>query len=146
MIRAYQLSDREQLIDLFKLNTPTYFDPDEQCEFEKYLDRHGDTYLTIVHKNQIVGGAGYRITDGNTVGRITWIFFHPDSAGHGLGRQAVEHCMTIFRLTSSIEKVVVTTSQFAYRFFEKFGMQLTETAQDHWGPGLDLYRMEMILA
>lgn len=145
MIRPFHTQDREALVEIFKMNTPRYFDPQELKDFEVYLASNSDTYLTIEHQDRVVGGTGYEITDNGTVGRITWIFFHPDSAGLGLGRQSVEHCLSIFRNRPAVEKVVVTTSQLAYRFFEKFGLHLVRTEKDYWGQGLDLYLMEMTL-
>ena len=74
--------------------------------------------------------------------RITCIFFHPNSSGQGLGTKAVEHCLNILKLDPMLEKLVVTTSQLAYKFFDKFGYVLVMTEKDHWEKGLDLYLME----
>jgi len=145
MIRKYNQKDRPELIEIFKLNTPKYFDSNEVKDFEEYLDQNADTYLTIEIENRIAGGTGYQITDNYTIGRITWIFFHPDFSGLGLGRQSVEYCLNIFKTNPSIKKLVVTTSQLAYKFFEKFGYKLTYTEKDYWGKGLDLYTMEINL-
>ena len=142
MIRPYRLSDKERLIEIFKLNTPTYFDPIEVLDFEEYLSQNSASYSTIEYENKIVGGVGWYIKDEDKSGRITWIFFHPDASGKGLGREAVEHCFRILKSNSMIEKLVVTTSQLAYKFFEKFDYELILTKKDHWGPGLDLYLME----
>ncbi len=40
MIRPYKITDNEKLIELFKLNTPKYFDIKEVLDFEKYLVQH----------------------------------------------------------------------------------------------------------
>ncbi|WP_103070381.1 GNAT family N-acetyltransferase [Aquimarina sediminis] len=142
MIRPYDISDKNQLIELFKLNTPKYFDPKELADFKEYLQDHGDTYFIVEYKNQIVGGTGCYIQESNKSGQITWIFFHPGYSGLGLGKKAVEHCLAILKSNPVVEKLVVTTSQLAYGFFEKFGFQLIKTEKDYWGPGLDLYYME----
>lgn len=143
MIRPFQHSDKENLVEIFKLNTPRFFDPKEVNDFIKYLEKHSDTYLTLEHENQIAGGAGYYVKESDQSGRITWIFFHPAFSGLGLGRQAVEHCLTVLKQSPHVEKFIVTTSQLAYKFFEKFGYQITRIEKDFWGPGLDLYEMEM---
>ncbi len=143
MIRAYNSSDRGAILEIFNLNAPKYFDQAEVKDLEAFLDDHGDSYLTIEHQSKIAGGTGYQITDNNTVGEIRWILFHPDCAGHGLGRQSLEHCIAIFRKTPTIKKMVARTSQLAYVFFEKLGFNLVRTERDFWGEGLDLYLMEM---
>jgi len=141
-IRPYKAADKNSLVVIFKLNTPKYFDPNEVNDFEAYLEQHNDTYLTIELNDKIVGGTGYYINNTDHSGRITWIFFHPDFAGQGLGKKTVEHCLTILKSNPEVEKLVVTTSQLAYKFFEKFGYVLVQTKKDYWGKGLDLYLME----
>jgi ribosomal protein S18 acetylase RimI-like enzyme len=142
MIRPYNETDKNELLNIFRLNTPEYFDPKEVADYETYLAENAHTYLTVEHENKIAGGVGYHIKEEEKSGQITWIFFHPAYAGLGLGREAVEHCFAIFTSYPVIEKLVVTTSQKAYKFFEKFGYKLVKTEKDYWGPGLDLYLME----
>ncbi|WP_298544530.1 GNAT family N-acetyltransferase [uncultured Aquimarina sp.] len=142
MIRPYELHDKKELVAIFKLNTPKYFDPKEVKDFEEYLEQHSNTYFTIEYKNNIVGGVGCYVKEEDKTGRITWIFFHPDYSGLGLGKQAVTYCLNSFKSNATIKKIVITTSQLAYRFFEKFDFTLKETEKNYWGPGLDLYLME----
>lgn len=144
MIRSYNPKDKETLIEIFKLNTPQYFDVKEVADFKEYLDINSDTYLTIQHDEKIVGGFGYFIRESDKSGRITWIFFHPNYSGLGLGKQAVEYCLTTLKQNPKVEKLVVTTSQLAFKFFEKFGYKLSKIEKNFWGEGLDLYEMEML--
>jgi len=143
MIRPFKETDKETLIEIFKLNTLQYFDTKEENDFIEYLKSYSNTYLTIEHEDKIVGGTGYYVKEDDKSGRITWIFFHPNYSRLGLGRQAVEHCLTTLKQHPKVEKFVVTTSQLAYKFFEKFGYKLIKTEKDYWGLGLDLYEMEM---
>jgi N-acetylglutamate synthase-like GNAT family acetyltransferase len=143
MIRPFKEIDKDTLVEIFKLNTPQYFDPKEVNDFIEYLEIHSNTYLTLEHEEKIVGGTGYYVKEEDKSGRITWIFFHPSYSGLGLGRQAVEYCLATLKQNPKVEKFVVTTSQLAYKFFEKFGYKLTKTEKDYWGLGLDLYEMEM---
>ncbi len=143
MIRAYNQIDKEKLLEIFKLNTPKYFDKKETEDFKKYLEQNGETYLTIEENNEIVGGTGYYVNESDKSGRITWIFFDPNYSGKGLGRKAVEHCLKLLSNDKRVEKFIVTTSQFAYSFFEKFGYRTIRIEKGYWGKGLDLYEMEM---
>lgn len=145
VIRSYKLADKEELVEIFKLNTPQYFDPKEVYDFKKYLQQHNDTYFTIEYDSKIVGGAGYYVKESDKSGRISWIFFHPEFSGLGLGKKAVEHCLNLLKSNSEVEKLVVTTSQLAYKFFEKFGYKLVQIEKEYWGQGLDLYLMEQEL-
>ena len=142
LIRPFNFTDKDQLIDIFGLNVPKYFALNEVHDFERYLNDNSETYLTIEQEGKIIGGIGYYINTSNNSGRITWIFFHPGAKGQGLGKKAVEYCMKILKDDPIVEKLVVTTSQFAFKFFEQFGYELIKTEKDYWGAGLDLYLME----
>ncbi len=142
IIRPYQATDKARLLEIFRRNTPKYFDQTEEQDFEKHLAQKGDTYLTIEVDNKIVGGTGYEMNEDKS-GSIVWIFFDPDYSGKGLGRQAVEYCCMIMNKEDSIEKFVVRTSQFAFGFFEKIGYTLTRIEKNYWAKGFDLYEMEM---
>lgn len=142
MIRAYKTIDKEDLLTIFRLNTPKYFDPKEIIGFEKYIDQQSQNYHTIEYKDKIVGGVGYEVKTSDASGRITWIFFHPEYTGFGLGKKAVEYCIDILKQKPEVEKLVVSTSQMAYRFFENLQYKLVRIEKDYWGKGLDLYSME----
>ncbi len=141
MIRPYKRSDKKYLVEILRLNTPTYFDPKEVHDFEEYLLLHDNTYFTIECDHKIVGGIGYYMEESHKIGRITWIFFHPNYSGIGLGKKAILHCLTILKSNPVLEKLVVMTSQLAHKFFEKFDFQLEKTEKNYWGQGLDLYVM-----
>lgn len=98
--------------------------------------------MTIEVDDTIVGGTGYYINQDDNSGRITWIFFDPSYSGKGLGKESVEHCLRIMSKDSSVEKFIVTTSQLAYQFFEKFDYRVKRIEKEYWGEGLDLYEME----
>lgn len=143
MIRPYISEDKKELVEVLTLNVPKYFDPKEIQDFKKYLEVHESTYFTVTSGNKIIGGVGCNYLKKNSVGEITWIFFHPKFAGKGFGNKAVTHCLSILKSNSEIQKVTVRTSQLAYGFFEKFGFDTTKIEKDYWGIGLDLYQMEL---
>lgn len=145
MIRPYQSSDRKELIKIFKLNTPDYFDPLEVDEFKEYLKSNSSTHLVIEQNGLVVGGGGYQLKDDNTIGQITWIFFHPDNIGQGLGSKLMHEFFNIFKTHTELKTIQTNTSQHAYHFFRKFGFQLSKTQKDYWGKGFDLYLMEKSL-
>jgi ribosomal protein S18 acetylase RimI-like enzyme len=100
--------------------------------------------LTIELNNRIVGGTGYYVNSKEKIGQITWIFFDPNYSGKGLGKQSVEYCLKILQKDKKVEKIMVTTSQLAYKFFEKFGFKTIRIEKDYWRKGIDLFEMEMI--
>ena len=142
MIRAYNDSDKAELLEIFRLNTPKNFGPEEIKDFEKYIQLQSDNYSTIEYKGKIVGGVGYEVKSSDASGRITWIFFHPKYTGYGLGKKAVEHCIAILKQKPEVKKLVVSTSQMAFKFFEKLQYKLVRVEKDYWAKGIDLYSME----
>lgn len=142
MLLPYTPKDKLTLIELFNLNVPVYFAPHELGEFLTYLEIKNETYLCIYHENKIVGGVGYDYKEEDKSGRINWIFLHPNCKAKGLGRQAVKFCITKLTKDKRVEKLVVRTSQLAYKFFEHFNYKLIKIEKDYWATGLDLYLME----
>ena len=142
MIRPYKSTDKGNLLKIFSLNIPKFFDKNEINDFEEYLEQKAETYLTIEVDNNIVGGTGYYINENDKSGRITWIFFDPSYSGQGLGKQSVEYCLKLLSKDKRVEKFIVTTSQLAYKFFEKFGYSINRIEKNYWGESLDLYEME----
>lgn len=143
MIRSYEVKDRARLIDIFNLNTPKYFHPNELSDLEKYLDNHGENHYVLEYKQEVVGCVGYAFEPDANLGIIAWIFMDPKHQGSGFGRRAVNFCLDKFNAISDVTRIRVRTSQHVYQFFEKLGFQLMSTEKDYWAPGFDLYLMEM---
>ncbi len=141
-IRPYTDHDKKELLRIFQLNIPHYFDQKEIVHFEDYLTKLPNTYLIIEYHGKIAGCAGYLVNEEDRSGRINWIFFHPDFHGLGLGRQLSLYCIHCLKAQADIDKLVVGTSQLVYRFFEKLGYTLLYTEENYWAPGLHLYLME----
>lgn len=138
----YQTSNKEALLDIFRLHVPNYFDASEEKEFSSYLELKANTYFCMFENETLVGGVGYEFKEEDQSGRINWIFIHPTYNGKGLGKKAVDHCLTILRKDARVRVLIVRTSQLVYPFFEKLGYALTKTEKNYWAKGFDLYQME----
>lgn len=143
MIRRYHSSDKSAVIDIFQQNTPDYFAVEEQADLEQFLLANGNDYWLIEQDGLIAGCGGIVINEGLDEGRIAWDFFSPNFQGQGLGRKLTEFRLAEIRKTASIQRIVVRTSQLAYKFYAKFGFQTEKIEIDYWAPGLDLYAMQM---
>ena len=140
-IRAFAQADRDEVLRIFRLNTPTFFAPEEVAELERYLDKHAATYFVVVEDHKVVGCGGYHVQAG--IGRLSWDFFDPAHRGKGFGKRLIEHCLAKLKERKDVQTTAVWTSQLAFGFYEKFGFRIVEIRPDHWGPGLHLYRMEI---
>jgi predicted GNAT family N-acyltransferase len=59
----------------------------------------------------------------------------------GLGKLLLEKRLALADVLYPGCPVVVSTSQQAYAFFEKYGFETLRTEEDHWAKGLHLYEM-----
>jgi len=141
-IRRYTPRDRQKVLAVFRLNVPDFFDVREVRDLEEYLDRHHGTYFVVEEDGEIIGAGGYHFPDGST-GRLSWIFFDPGHRGQGMGGLLVRRGMEEIQKNRNVTRIVVETSQLAFRFFQTFGLVVEKIERDYWGKGLDLVVMSM---
>ncbi len=141
-IREYETKDKNEIINLIRLNTPEFFAADEEKDLIQYLETERDLYYVLLYNGKIVGCGGINFTENKTIGKISWDIFHPNYQGKSLGTKLLKHRIDILSSIDSIQKITVRTSQVAYKFYEKQGFALFETVKDYWAEGFDLYNME----
>lgn len=145
-IRRYATGDKEHLIGLLRLNTPTYFHPSEEKDFLIYLEQDSRYYFVMEEGERIIGSGGFNTGFGNgKIARISWDLIHPDFQGKGMGKKLTLHRMRELRRFTAIREVEVRTSQLVYPFYEKLGFRLQKIKKDFWAPGFDLYQMNLRL-
>ena len=140
-IRTYVPGDREAVLEIFRLNTPTYFGYEEEAELHHYLDHELEAYFVWEEEGRLLGAGGCNIKD--QLGIISWYFVHPDAQGKGVGSAILLHSLDYLRQQTGLQTIRVRTSQWAHHFFGKVGFKLMFTEKDYWAKGLDLYQMEM---
>ena len=141
-IREYQSKDKNEVINLIRLNTPEYFAIDEEEDLNKYLETKIELYYVLLYDQKIVGCGGINFADNSTIGKISWDIFHPDYQRKSLGTKLLKHRIGILNSIEGIQKITVRTSQVAYKFYEKQGFELIEIKKDYWAEGFDMYNME----
>jgi ribosomal-protein-alanine N-acetyltransferase len=142
-IEAYTIRDKEVVLDLLRLNTPTYFSLEEINEFSEYLDSKIDRYFVIKTGNIIVGCGGINYSTDRTIGKLSWDILHPNFQRQGFGTLLLNYRLGILKNDTSVIKITVRTSQLAYKFYEKSGFKLTNIVKDYWADGFDLYQMDL---
>lgn len=143
-IRPYKSNDRDTLLNLLRLNTPEYFAPEEELDFQEYLENQIELYFVIEWAEQVVGCGGINFADQKTTGRISWDIIHPDFQRKSLGKILLDYRLSLLQSIPTIEKITVRTSQLAWQFYEKNGFRLVEIKKDFWAAGLDMYFMEFL--
>lgn len=144
-IRKYNKPDRENVLALLRLNIPRYFAPEEEKDLIDYLQHESENYYVMEVNGKMVGCGGFNISDDDTVGKISWDFFHPEQQGKGLGTALVRFRIEKIKEYPGVKTLSVRTSQLAYKFYERLGFEVKETVPDYWATGFDMVRMETAL-
>lgn len=144
-IRNYSKNDFKSVLTLFQLNTPKYFAKEEENDLIYYLTNELEEYFVIEYQNSIVGCGGINFKGHSGEAYISWDMIHPGHHGVGLGSKLLQYRLNKLKALSSINTVVVRTSQHTYLFYQKNGFVLREIVKDYWAPEFDLYKMELKL-
>lgn len=126
IIREYCPTDRNDVMNLIRLNIPKYFAVKEEADLGRYLDEEVELYYVLLFAGMIVGCGGINFADNMTTGKISWDIVHPAYQGKSLGTKLLNHRIEKLRNISSIKKIIVRTSQLVYKFYEKQGFVLLE--------------------
>jgi N-acetylglutamate synthase-like GNAT family acetyltransferase len=141
-IREYHLNDKEALLNLFDLNCPAYFSPEERSDLEKYLKHEREDYFIIELDGKVVAGGGINIQKEKNKGVLSWDMIHPDYQKRGIGSKLAAFRINHLEKIRQVNEIGVRTSQFTHAFYAKCGFELQEIAADYWAPGYDLYDMK----
>jgi ribosomal-protein-alanine N-acetyltransferase len=141
-IRKYKESDKEQILELLRQNTPKYFSPNEEQDLIYYLINHADNYFVIVVDGSIMGCGGFNLSEDKEVGKISWDIVSPKAQRHGYGSELTKFRIKKMKEIESVKTISVRTSQLVYKFYEKFGLELKEVVKDYWDKGYDLYWLD----
>lgn len=143
-IRNYNSEDKNVLLELLRLNTPTYFSPEEESDFTSYLDNYILAYFVVEIEGEIIGCGGINVIENQKTGVISWDIIHPNFQGKGIGKQLLEHRINFLKTNYVLDQIIVRTSQHTLDFYRKSGFELQEITKDYWAKGFDLYLMKLI--
>ena len=144
VIREYNPSDKDSVLQLLKLNTPAFFSPEEEKDLLYYLDNEIEQYFVVEIDHEIVGCGGFNFSEDKATGVISWDIFHPQFQGRSLGSKLLKYRIEKLRQVETVKQIIVRTSQLSYKFYEKTGFQLVETLNDYCAKGFDLYKMRYV--
>lgn len=143
-IRKFTSKDADDVLEIFRLNTPLFFDIDEEKDLIHYLTFEAENYFILEFDNQIIGSGGINFAKKNTIGVISWDILHPDFQSKGFGSKLLKYRLDLLCKMVKIQTIIVRTSQLVYPYYEKSGFKLIEVQKDYWAKGFDLYYMEYI--
>lgn len=140
-IRPYNDSDKSAVLNLLSLNSPVFFAPSEKIDLEQYLEHEVEDYFVVEENGNILGCGGINYFPSEKIARISWDIIAPEFQGKGIGKELVKHRLHLLRENPDINVIVVRTSQYTFRFYEKMGFEIKQVVKDFWAEGFDLYEM-----
>jgi|SRR5690554_1463478 ribosomal-protein-alanine N-acetyltransferase len=143
LIREYKDSDKDEVVNLLRLNTPTYFKVEEEKDLVYYLENEIEKYYVMEEGHQIIGCGGINLEDDKTRGIISWGIMHPKFQKKRLGTLLLKYRISVLNSINTVNKITVRTTQLTYEFYQKMGFRLIEVKKDYWAEGFDLYKMEL---
>ncbi|CAI8250065.1 MAG: Uncharacterised protein [Formosa sp. Hel1_33_131] len=143
MIRKYTTKDKSRVFELFRLNTPNYFDATEQSDLENYLKNQLEDYFVYIENSKIIGVGGINYSFEEKVACISWDIIDPKWQGRGIGKKLIQFRINHINENPKIEIIRVRTSQYAFQFYGKMGFELDKIEKNYWAKNFDLYLMQM---
>jgi ribosomal-protein-alanine N-acetyltransferase len=116
ILRPYEKRDKNQLLNLLRLNTPQYFAEEEEADFSFYLDKKLEQYFVVEEEGIIIASGGINYFFEANLARISWDMVNPTFQGKGVGKK-----LTIFRIEEikknpAIKIIQVRTTQYVFKF------------------------------
>lgn len=142
IVRAYEVRDRDVVLNIMQENIPVYFAQDEKEDLKYYLDFEIEQFFVLEVDNKIVACGGINLELKENRGVISWDMVLPSEQGKGYGRKLLEHRIAILKNMEAISLITVRTSQLTYLFYQKNGFILNQIVKDYWAKDFDLYSME----
>ncbi len=142
ILRNWQVEDKAAIVELLRLNTPKYFAPEEEAGLLFFLENETEEYFVAEYEDKVVGCGGIHFSEDFTVGKLSWDILHPDYQRKGIGGMLLLYRIQKLLEVASVHTISVRTSQFAWKFYEKYGFILLGVEKEYWAKGFDLYQME----
>jgi N-acetylglutamate synthase-like GNAT family acetyltransferase len=147
-IRLYYKNDKQQCLDTFKSNVPDFFSENEIADFEAFLNRletgiPKTQFFVIEDENRIVGCGGFGDKDNKNIISLAWGHIHKNEHKKGLGQQLLTYRLALIKQMYSQLPLLIDTTQFSYRFYEKNGFRLLKITENYYTEGMHRFDMEL---
>ncbi len=144
IFESYEASYFEDCLELFDLNCPSSFAPNERGDFESFLSSPPGCYKLGLSQGKLVAAFGMEIDDRRGRARITWIMVSPNAKGLGAGSKMMHHAKQMLE-DQRVDIIDIAASHLSEPFFSKFGATRVGFENDGWGEGMHRVDMELHL-
>jgi len=134
----------EHCIEIFKSNSPKFFDPEELQLFEYYLVNDVEKHYYVVFDDQELLACGGIFSDlKSDQAGLAWGMVHSKHHGKGIGKYFAEYRLNLLKKIYPEKTYCIETSQHTARFYEKLGFTTEHIITDGFGRGIDKYSMKL---
>lgn len=142
-VKPYTIQSLESGLILFRSNTPKFFAHSEERLLENYLTQDRINYYLFFNKRKklvAAGGYEYEHYTGNI--SLTWGMVHGKSHHEGYGTWLMEYRLRKIKREFTNPNIILNTSQYTFRFYEKFGFRIEKITENYYTKGLHRYDMK----
>ena len=145
-IRTYTSGDKKNILEIFKSNSPKYFDINDITDLDDFLDNYTDSNFKILtSNNEIIGCGGHYVKHPEKVFGIAWVMFRRFAVGHSnfikIATQFFNHILTNIKNEKLDYDIVINTTQLLEKIFNKFDFWTENIIANGFGENLDHYVM-----
>jgi N-acetylglutamate synthase-like GNAT family acetyltransferase len=153
-IRSYKPADAAKCRELLISNIPKYFVQEDMKGLDNWLNSLDEgtvpyptataIYFYVLELNaEIIGCAGfYLMKDGNRA-QLSWGIVHADYHNKGYGKLLFDYRVNKIKELAADRQITLWTSQYTFKYFEKFGMKVDAITLDGLKNGFDKYEMSL---
>ena len=135
-------------LSIFDGNTPPFFAVQERELFAGYLKKVSPPYYYFLVRDNdeaVLACGGMNFEAPNHLAYLRWDMVSRDFQRRGAGSFLVLSRLALICQVPDIQTVLLGTSQYSYRFYEKMGFATRRITPDGIAPGLDEYIMGLEL-
>tara|TARA_B100001758_G_C17789771_1_gene294118 strand:- start:19 stop:465 length:447 start_codon:yes stop_codon:yes gene_type:complete len=145
-IEPYDSKYFENCTEIIQSNTPKYIHQSEHSDYRDYLLRDDKTYFVLFNDLNLVACGGYGLNKSQTKAGLSWGLVHRMYHDLGYGSYLLKYRLNQIKNNYPDTEIILDTSQYTYKFFEKFGFKVKTISKNAYGEGLDKYDMTLIRA
>ena len=140
----YSPTHEKACLELFDLNCPGFFAPNEWDDYKAFLAESPVGYRVILLDQKVVAAFGFRIQQPKGRGLISWIMVSPECKGQGVGSEMMARVRQAAK-ENETPVVDIAASHLSAPFFSRFGATEIDTLPHGWGPGMHRVNMEWVV-
>jgi len=130
--RPYSPADREQCLELYRLNEPGRFPEGVLEDYNRVLE--GTGYILVLEQGgRIIATGGLHHITGRNMTMFWCGLVHPDFQGRGVGTTLFYARIALLNTDLMLQKICIAAVQASFGFYQRFGFAHIRNWKDKQG-------------